>query len=307
LFLLHPREASFAIRGFHEAQPATRHHLERIGENFVDGYNAGLVWDDAGALFLRVRRAEADVRGFVAEGITMGVAVADALTLRPRRLAKWLAVSDGQFTYLTHVGTGWALARVPFWRTFILSGLDPVHRWLAFDGCGFHDTYFFFRRICAGWKRMRHGYESFAYHQGIGRALWFVGGGDIRWIAQQVNAFDYGYRSHLWSGIGLAIAYAGRADEEDLVDTVRLAGQFSADVAQGAAFAAAAHTLAKHIPSHTRQAVCVLTGQETEQVAALVSRIRAQLPAQDGELAPRYEMWRAGVRRALASETVPGA
>ena len=298
-FLLQDREASFAVRGFRRAEPSLQHRLETIGKTFIAGYNIGLLSDEVAPALSSVASTEPDLRGFMAEGIAMGAAIADAITLGRRRLAAWIAASDAHFTYLTHVGAGWALARVPYGRRAILSALDPIHRWLAFDGLGFHDTYFFTRRVLSGWRRVRHGYEPMVYDQGIGRALWFVGGGELHWIAEQIGRLPLERQTHLWSGVGLAICYAGGAREKDLQDIRRLAGPFYADIGQGAAFAAAAHFRARHVPPHTSQAVRMLTGLDAEEAATLVQAIRSGLPSQDTASVPRYEMWREGVRRSL--------
>jgi hypothetical protein len=303
-FLLQDREANFAERGFKSAEPTVQHRLETIGKTFIAGYNTGLLSDEVASPLSSVANIAPDLRGFMAEGIAMGAAIADALTLTRRRLPLWIAASEAHFTYLTHVGAGWALARVPFWRRAILGSLDPIHRWLAFDGLGFHDGYFFPSRVLSGWRRVRRGYEPMAYDQGIGRALWFVGGADVRWISEQIGCLPRERRSHLWSGLGLAICYAGGASDTDLQNIARLAGRFNANLRQGVAFAAAAHVQAKHVPPHTRQVVRALTGLDAQEAADLVHTARAKLPTQDAGTVPRYELWREDVRRSLATEVV---
>lgn len=230
----------------------------------------------------------------------MGCAVADSVSLNTGRLAGWLDRTNGDFTYLTHVGAGWALARVPFRRRAILRSLDPIHSWLAFDGLGFHDTYFHHPRILDGWRRVRRGYEPSAYDQGVGRALWFVGGADIGWCARTIDTrFAAGRRGHLWAGLGLALAYAGCADKAAIQRARLLAGDFFPDLAQGAAFAAAAHEQAGPSPPHTALALEVLTGLSASHVAATVAQARAALPSAESQDRPVYELWRAAVRSAL--------
>ena len=229
----------------------------------------------------------------------MGAAVADALTFRRARLPAWISANDGRFTYLSHVGAGWALARLPFRRREILGSLDPVHHWLAFDGCGFHDAYFYPRRVLSGWRRVRSGYKSSVYDQGIGRALWFLGGGDLHWAADWIERANAVRRSCLWAGLGLAVTYAGGASAEDLRALRLRAGAFADDLGQGAAFAAAAHAHAGWIPEHARLAAIAITGRDPEALSGLVRATRGALPSKETAPTPRYERWRCAVRDAL--------
>ena len=233
----------------------------------------------------------------------MGVTVADALSLRRGRLTAWLRATETSFTYLAHVGVGWALARVPFGYHQVWHKLDPIHRWLAYDGLGFHDAYFYPARVLEGWRRVSGGYRSRAYDQGIGRALWFVGGADIEWVAATINSFVEPRRSHLWSGLGLALAYAGCTDQTSLALARERAGQFLPDLAQGAAFGAAAHLRAGYEPDHARAALQAFAGLTPANASALVDDVRCRLPcAEKDRYRPRYEEWRAAVRSCVSTD-----
>ncbi|MGB9369698.1 MAG: DUF1702 family protein, partial [Xanthobacteraceae bacterium] len=178
LFKINPKEASFQARGFAACVDARR-RLEGIGETFLFGFNHALIEDDLEALQRAIEPIDLDRRGFAVEGAAMGAAVADALMLGGSRLASWMRYSNSAYTYLAHVGAGWALARVPWRRASILRSCDAVHGWLVFDGLGFHDVYFTSEKIFGGWRRLKHQYAARAYDQGVGRALWFAAGADI--------------------------------------------------------------------------------------------------------------------------------
>jgi hypothetical protein len=112
-FTIDPQEAILARRGFPTNDPAARRRLECIGETFLLGFNQGLQADDAERLWDHVETVSHEQRGFVVEGCTMGVVIADALTFGDRRLGPWMIRSGEAYTYLAHVGIGWGLARVP--------------------------------------------------------------------------------------------------------------------------------------------------------------------------------------------------
>ncbi len=302
LLVLSPDEASFTRRGFTAADSARRDALEAVGRDFIAGYNAALLARDIDDLAEGLATVAQASRGFFAEGAAMGVAIADGLSLRQPQLGTYLTAADRDFTYLAHVGTGWALARMPWRRRAILESLDALHGWLAFDGLGFHDAYFQHARIAAGWRRETQDYGARVYDQGVGRALWFVAGGDVSVAARHIAGLDPSRRDDLWSGLGLAMAYAGPAADSEFAAARDIAGASSAAFAQGIAFACEARARARIIPVGTDRAARTVWGRGAEDVAALVRRSRARLPrTAPANLSPRYEIWRVDVAREWGS------
>jgi enediyne biosynthesis protein E3 len=301
LFSLSPTAASFEIRQFYAEDPAARAYFEQLGEIFIAGFNLALRADDPRQMRKELRTLAPDHRGFAAEGAAMGCALADALMLGGDRLRSWVDCTAGEFTYLTHVGAGWALARVPWRRRAILRCLDPVHYWLAYDGLGFHDAYFSSRRVASGWRRLRVGYAAQTYDQGVGRAIWFIAGGSVARAIELISHLEPARHSDLWAGLGLALAYAGGAPPAGLCLAVRAAGSASPCLAQGAAFAAEARARANHIPGFTSEAVSLLAGVDVGDAVQLVRSVRASLPPVESADTPRYELWRREVRQALGS------
>jgi hypothetical protein len=299
LFSLSPASASFDIRQFHADDPAVRARLEQIGEVFISGFNRALCDESSLVMRNHLEAVDPDLRGFAAEGAAMGCAIADAVMFGGDRLRAWVNCTAGEFTYLTHVGAGWALARVPWRRRAILRCLDPVHYWLVFDGLGFHDAYFSSRRVASGWRRLRTGYAARTYDQGVGRAIWFTAGGSVERAIELISRLDSSRHADLWAGLGLALAYAGGGRPADLRLAVQTAADTRSWLAQGAAFAAEARARADHVPDYTREAVSILSGADSEDAVRLVRRVRAALPSAESGDTPRYELWRSGVRHAL--------
>ncbi|MBR1147545.1 DUF1702 family protein [Bradyrhizobium sp. AUGA SZCCT0431] len=291
-------EASFERRGFVEIDPTKRLALEATGHAFIGGYNAALTADHLDDALQHVDTVTPSRRGFAVEGAAMGFAIADALPLQKPNLPHFLRSFEREFSYLTHVGTGWALARVPWRRRQILAQLDPVHYWLAYDGLGFHDTYFYHLRVLAGWSRQRTSYISRVYDQGVGRALWFASGGSVAATTRLIASFPSQRQSDLWSGLGLAMAYAGPADEGDIADALENAGDCKSRFAQGVAFACEARALARHIPAQTDLAARNVSGASAEALSALVRDVRRNLPPAGADT-PLYEIWQRQVAAAI--------
>ncbi len=299
LLRLRLNEASFQTRGFPPAGSSKQLILEKVGQTFIGGYNAAVAADKVADVVDYTAGIPPAERGFAVEGAAMGAAVVDALPFRHSLLPACIAVFKHDFTYLAHVGAGWALARVPWRRRHILAPLDPLHRWLAFDGLGFHDTYFSHHRILGGWRRRQLGYAARAYDQGVGRALWFVAGGSTTDAIDLILAFPASRQGDLWSGLGLATAYAGPVDRDEIAGALQFAGASAEHYAQGVAFACEARVLAGHVPAHTEMAAHIVAGRGAKLLSDLVREARDRLPDAADDGLPRYELWRRSVAAAL--------
>lgn len=305
LFGISYAETTFARRGFRPADPRARERLEGIGRIFVDGYHAGLKEDTPSALAARLMAPDREVQGFAFEGAAMALALRD--TLSPWGKGRLRAFLDGpgaKHVYMLHVGAGWALARLRRSAEKALETMDPVLRWLAVDGYGFHEGYFHSDRFV--WKQAEpaqlHGYARRAFDQGLGRSLWFVTGADVENIATTVASFPQPRQGDLWSGVGLAAGYAGGASEPALRGLCSLAGPFLPQVAQGAAFAAKARLRAANLAPHTELACAIFCRVSAEQAAAITDLALQGLPADDAE--PAYEVWRRRIRDHFQKESV---
>lgn len=295
LFAISPRETSFAARGFRWDAEEVRERLEGIAATFVSGYHAALEVDPP-ALAERLDREPAAARGWAYEGAAMALTLLDILTgWRQGRLRRLLAGAGDDHVYIVHVGAGWVLGRLPLSPGSLLKRLDPVHRWLALDGYGFHEGFFHARAAIARQRVPRKvtGYARRAFDQGVGRSLWFVEGAHPGRIAAAISAFAPERRPDLWSGAGLACAYAGGVPREEIAELRRAAGPASPELAQGAAFAAAARRRAGHTPVHTEIACQVLCGMGAAEAAAVARDAGRDLPPDaPGTEEPAFEIWR---------------
>lgn len=291
-----PAEATFARRGF-TAQAAARLRLERVGATFLEGYHAALE-TDACALARRLDEIERELRGFAYEGAAMALALLDLLTPWNRhRVRAFLRGPGGAHAYMVHVGAGWALARLgrPFHR--VPRGMDPLLGWLAADGYGFHEGYFHPRRTveARAVPRRVSGYAARAFDQGAGRSLWFVCGADPARVAAAIARFDPRRRGDLWSGAGLACAYAGGGRRGAAGALAALAGAHRPALAQGAAFAAGARRRAGNPAPHTDQACLALCGVPSAAAAGVTEAALGGLSPRDG--LPAYEVWRLRIQQ----------
>lgn len=304
-------ETTMEVRGFHVKNAAAKARLEYIGEVFLQGYAHAVEARSSAEANALLQTVPRDMRGFAYEGAGMGAVVYDALPGRGGRLNGLLAGDGSRHEYMIYVGIGWAMARLPkpLWPD--IRATDPLLRWLTLDGYGFHQAYFrtetyvrsperqpFFR-----WAGGHNHYTPSAIDQGIGRALWFVGGTDPDVVTDLVHAYPEHRHGDLYAGAGLACAYAGSVGEDELAHFVAGAGEHRWALAQGAAFATEARVKADTVIDHTHLAARVVCGTTTERATQVCRDTRPQVTDDNGAV-PAYETWRRDIAAQLASASL---
>lgn len=141
-------------------------------------------------------------------------------------------------------------------------------------------------------------YASRATDQGVGRALWFVGGTDVEVVTSLIERYPRRRWADMYSGIGLAATYAGGATEAELTALWDHAGEYRPQIAQGAAFGAAARAKAGLICPHNELATQIFCGQPVALAQKVTDEALVDLPA-DG-VVPAYEIWRQRIAAAFA-------
>ncbi|HYE07051.1 MAG TPA: DUF1702 family protein [Planctomycetota bacterium] len=295
LLRIHPREATCRTRGFQVDDARIEDHLDAIGGAFLGGYHAAL--DEAAHRVGGLLEARPpSLRGFAYEGAAMATALGDLLDpFGARRFERYAAQVAAAQPYVAHVGYGLALARMP-WRRFCrLDALDPLLRWLCYDGLGFHVGYFRWRAHGHRPPLASTGYAARVADQGLGRSLWFVCGARPDLIAAWIGACASERHGDLWSGVGLAATYAAGVGDAALRRLLAAAGTWADDLAQGAAFAIKARLRGGILTGESAAAGEVLCGLDADRVATIVDD---SLPRAHDPLA--YERWRRATREAIA-------
>ena len=303
---------SFDGRAFPAGSTPRSRRLEAIPQSVVCGFEWGIDCSGLWELERRLALVEPENRGFAYEGAAMAAVVMDAMSgFRTDRTQRLLTGPGLPHIFLTYIGVGFAMARLPrpLWRKVLpeLPGVPhhPTMSWLAVDGYAFDRAYFDTRRWVTDqyvppaypWQG-RADYFPRAVDQGIGRALWFVHGGEVGEVAAALARFPGHRHADLWSGVGLAASVAGGASHPELDDLRTIAGPHWRELGLGAVFAAVARTAAGHVPPHTEIATSAFTGLSVVDAAALGELTAvgedAATPAE-----PAYEIWRGAIRAGL--------
>jgi hypothetical protein len=211
---------------------------------------------------------------------------------------------------MLYIGTGWALARLPWARVQVekrVGRLHPLLKWLVLDGYGFHEGYFHWKRYIRGdlMPGRLSAYGQRVFDQGLGRSLWFVHGGDGTRVAATIAAFPLARRLDLWRGVGLACAYAGGVDRSGIGALRRVAEPYIPQLARGAAFAAKARERAGNSAECTELACEILCGISAHAAAAVTDVSLNNLPEDGPE--PAYEVWQQRIQARFAESRTWGA
>lgn len=306
--LLSPQlvDVTFAKRGFPAVPSAATERLEVIPQAVICGFEWGMEASGQWELERRLDLVDDELRGFAYEGAAMAYTILDA-TGRGHRTRDLLRGPGGPHVFLTYIGIGFAMARLPrpLWKKVLpdLTG-DPYYptmSWLAVDGYGFDRAYFDTRRwVDAQYQPKPYpwaqapGYFQRAVDQGIGRALWFICGGRAPDAAAAVGRFADHRQVDLWGGIGLAATFAGGSDADGLAGLRQAAGTHASQLAVGCVFAVKARSYAGFVPEYTHAACLALTDAPVDKAVA-VADDTAVGPEASGALPP-YEIWRQRIR-----------
>ncbi len=304
-FGISTEETSFRKRGFHAPTAEIQAHLEKVGQRFLLGYHAALKDEPVEILAARLGDVEPAWQGFAFEGAAMALALQDRVFFVGfrSRFNEFLAGPGDRHAYMLHVGFGWALARTRWGIRRAVSRLDPLLRWLAMDGYGFHEGYFHFDRHVgpASGGPIFDGYWQRAFDQGLGRSMWFVMGTAVEKIARTIESLQESRRADFWSGVGLAATYAGGCDEENLNSLLNAAGGYVQHLGQGAAFAAKARQRAGNLTTHAQRACEILCGMSAVEAAGVCDAALQDLgPVGDR---PAYEVWRRRIGSKMCAQT----
>ncbi len=290
-------QAGFGVRRF-RLGPA-RPHLEAAGQACLAGYNAVLAGESE-----RIDDLHEELRGFAYEGAGMACATLDVLTITGgRRLRNLLSGQGMRYPHLIHLGTGWAYARLRMRPMWGIRSVHPLLRWLAFDGFGFHQGFFAADRTIGRQRTagLLDRTRRAIFDQGVGRMLWFHECAGAEDVILRVAEFPAGRRADLWSGVGLAAAYAGGAEVRELERLSAAAAKdgFRAHLVQGAAFACAARLISGTVPEHTAAAVSALCEVDVEEAGHWTDTALIAL-GHNAHSGDHYQAWRAGIRKAWA-------
>jgi hypothetical protein len=162
-------------------------------------------------------------------------------------LSDWIAFVDGpamKHKAQAYIGLGWSIAKLGLSFSNVVKDLDSNYFHRVADGCGYYDGSFKGRPTILSQQLPEYLPTSMipAYNQGVGRSLWYSCKADIDKLVDKIKSFSENRLADLWRGAGIAVAYIGGCDEEDLKALFKNAGENGLQLALGAALAVRSRT-----------------------------------------------------------------
>ena len=207
--------------------------VERVNgilASFVGGFNAMITRPSTSAVQAFCDRLSSIYRPFAQEGLAMGYAPRHLFHYDPAQFENRVVKRRPEYRYLHYVGLGfWSGMRdhSPRRLARIVEGLDPLHRYLCYDGYGFKYAFFDYRanpQALAKLERLE-GYARNAAFQGVGRGFWFLYVDRPDVLIEHANRFGE-YAKDIAAGAGLAAVFV----YPDRLESARtLAGEMPAE------------------------------------------------------------------------------
>lgn len=210
-FRLDPKKLTVERLGLHFASPDDATRVNDIFAAFVGGFNAMITRPSPDAWRRFSNSLPCLYRPFAHEGAAMGYCLRRLRPFRPDDFEEYLVAAHPAYSYLHYVGLG-------FWSGLrnhkagqlqrIVDGLDPLHRYLCYDGYGFKHVFFAPLDDGAGLAPLEklEGYAKNAAYQGVGRALWFRFAPRSESLIEHILSLRQ-YAADAAAGVGLAAAF----------------------------------------------------------------------------------------------------
>ncbi|MEK6799616.1 MAG: DUF1702 family protein [Planctomycetota bacterium] len=160
-------------------EPADVNRINLILGSFARGFNRCITGASAECWREYCASLPSLLRPFAHEGAAMGHIARRMGRYAADRFEREIVKPGPEFRYLYYVGLGfWAGMRgySAERMTKLVGGLDRLHRFLCFDGYGFSQAFFHYRRDPSRLGRLDlfAGYACNAAYQGVGRAFYFL-------------------------------------------------------------------------------------------------------------------------------------
>jgi hypothetical protein len=297
----------FDVRGFNHASPA-RARLEQVAMTVISYYNVAVEEGCGDNLVAHLGFVSDELCGFAHEGAGMGLYAIDAVAPFSRgNFDRYIAGQGRSHLYVSFVGAGLAIAAIRLSYERAIRKYRHFSRVLIMDGYGFFHAYFRTNPTVRGLRLPSKvaANETWRQHYdaGVGRALWFVEGGDPERLANTIAAFPPGRRPQLWAGVGLACTYAGGVSRQSIRRLLELGAGYEVMVGLGSLLACHARHRAGNPAAHNDLAAQTLTGLSAEQLHRIaedeLTRIDEYAETTDGQ--DTWSAWLGRIRSSLSN------
>jgi len=207
--------------GLAVTDPRRVQRVDGILRSFAGGFNAMISRPSASAWRAYCASLSSLFDPFAHEGAAMGFILRRLFRFDAAAFEDALPRTRPEFRYLYYVGLGfWAGMRnyTPQRLVRLVRDLDPMYRFLVYDGYGFQTAFFGRTRSPADLSRLESldDYARHAAYQGVGRAVFFLFMDDHERLVGYVRQLGR-HEADAAAGIGLAMVFV----QPDQLDAAR--------------------------------------------------------------------------------------
>jgi hypothetical protein len=210
-FAIRPNRMTVDRLGLAVTSPEDIHRVNTLLRNFAGGFNAMITAPTDAAWRSYCETVPVLFRPFAEEGAAMGYTLRHLFMYDPAGFEERLVKQRPEFRYLYYVGLGfWSGMRGHDSRRLsrVVDGLDPLHRFLCYDGYGFKHAFFDYPKDRAAFAKFDSidGYARNATYQGVGRAFYFFFMARPDELIEHIDRLGI-YAADAAAGAGLAAAF----------------------------------------------------------------------------------------------------
>ena len=210
-FTIPPRKMTVEELGLHVDGHNDVARVNHILESFLTGFNQMISRPRWTAWQKGANATPAMFRPFWHEGAAMGYTLRQLFRYDPAGFERDIVKPAPEFRYLYYVGLGfWSGMRnhEPQHVLKVVDGLDPLHRYLVFDGYGFKVGFFDAPKEVLAIRVLDEfpGYAQSAAYQGVGRSLYFRFMSRPQTMIQEMRKLG-AHAIDAAAGVGLAVVF----------------------------------------------------------------------------------------------------
>lgn len=225
-FRIKPERMTVARLGLTVRECSNVRRVDSILAGFLSGFNQTLTARSLEEAFAACDRESPLLRPFAHEGLAMGYTPRALFRYDAGSFERDVVKKKPEFRYLYYVGLGfWSgIRNHPARKVMgIVPGLDPLHRYLVFDGYGFKVAFFDAPRSKSALTRL-HAFDGYARHaawQGVGRALYFRFMDDADVMFDHIRACG-DHAADAAAGVGLAAVFVNPDRIDRAIELARM-------------------------------------------------------------------------------------
>ncbi len=303
-FAIRPKRMTVDRLGLLVDSPEDVNRVDTILRSFAGGFNVMITARSVDAGQAYCDSLPILYQPFAQEGTAMGYTLRHLFRYRADEFEERVVKPRPEFRYLHYVGLGfWSAMRNHDAKSLarIIDGLDPLHRYLCYDGYGFGHAFFKYPKDAGSLRQFDDldGYARKAAYQGVGRAFYFLFMSRPAVLVEHIRKLG-DYAPDAAAGVGLAAVFVNPDRLEFARDlAAKMPREWHESFHLGMCFGLKARSL-NDVEQFEHDMSCVGTPVREAVFGAIRECDRIELLVRDDQGPDGYRRWREQVTAWMA-------